>query len=217
MKMVCSQPLGAVIGSQGPRLGAIAAGRADITVLEALLGRRSVSPRRLLPPGPDAAEIRTIVSVATAAPDHGLLRPARFIHISDPKRAALSDVFEAALLERDPEACPEARAHARSKARNGAVLVALVARITWDHPVVPASEQWVSVGAGLQNVLLAAEALGYRAMIVSGPVTRSRALAGAFDLGADESMVGFIAIGTPSKMPSRRRSTGYNQDILTTW
>jgi hypothetical protein len=41
----------------------------------------------------------------------------------------------------------------------GPCLIAILASLTPDHPVVPVEEQWISVGAGLQNLLLAALSL----------------------------------------------------------
>lgn len=185
-------------------------------VIEAIHARRSVSPRWLVAPGPGAGEIEQMADAAAAAPDHGLLGPARLIRIRDASREALGGVFEAALLEHQPEADAEARDHARGKARNGATLLVLIARVVHDHPFVPEVEQWISVGAALQNVLLSAEALGYRAKIVSGPVVRSRALSSAFTLRDDEHAVGFIAVGTPEK-PPKARVPGRGADILTDW
>lgn len=185
-------------------------------VIDAIRNRRSLSPRHLMAPGPDAGEIRQIVDAAAAAPDHGLLRPTRFVHVCESSRGLLSDVFEAALLERRPDAGARCRVRAREKARNGAVLLALVARITPGHSEVPESEQWIAVGAALQNALLAAEDLGYRAKIVSGAVARSRTLNRAFNLGENENMVGFVAIGTPGRAAAERR-TERSQGLLTTW
>lgn len=185
-------------------------------VIEAIHARRSVSPRWLVPPGPGAGEIEQMADAAAAAPDHGLLGPARLIRIRDASREALGGVFEAALLERQPEADAEARAHARGKAHNGATLLVLIARVVHDHPYVPEVEQWISVGAALQNVLLSAESLGYRAKIVSGPVVRSRALSSAFRLRDDEHAVGFIAVGTPERLP-KTRAPRRGADILTKW
>lgn len=185
-------------------------------VIRAIRERRSVSPRRLMHPGPSAEEVRWIADALAAAPDHGLLRPARLIHIRESRREALAGVFEAALLERDPEVCIAARERARDKARNGAVLVALVARITPGHPDVPETEQWVAVGAALQNALLTMEALGYRGMIVSGPAMRARCMHEALGLSDAEHMVGFIAMGTAAKAPKERQSKD-SADVLTDW
>jgi nitroreductase len=69
------------------------------------------------------------------------------------------------------------------------------------HPVAPVNEQWASAEAAVQNMLLAAESLGFGAMIVSGRKVATAALRNAFSLPADEHLMGFIAVGTPSSEP----------------
>ena len=47
--------------------------------LELLKTRRSIKPAELTGPGPSAAEIETLLTVASRVPDHGKLVPWRFI------------------------------------------------------------------------------------------------------------------------------------------
>ena len=47
--------------------------------LELLKTRRSIKPIELAGPGPSAAEIETLLTVASRVPDHGKLVPWRFI------------------------------------------------------------------------------------------------------------------------------------------
>ena len=53
--------------------------KVDKPVLDFLLTRRSAPIAELAEPGPSAAEIETILQVATRVPDHGQLTPWRFI------------------------------------------------------------------------------------------------------------------------------------------
>lgn len=168
-------------------------------VVEVMLRRRSIAPRRLVDPGPDDPTLGRMVAAALAAPDHGRLRPWRFLRIPQARRADLADAFRRAALEADPAATPEILEREAEKASHGPCLVALVARIVPDHPVAPETEQWISVGAALQNLLLAAEAAGFGAMIVSGRKVASEAVRTALGLSTSERLAGFIAIGTPSQ------------------
>jgi nitroreductase len=167
-------------------------------VIDAILKRRSVAPRRLTAPGPQEAEVKLIVQAALAAPDHGRLRPWRFVLVRPQDREALAEAFAAAARELDPNAAAEMVDREAEKARHGPVLVAVIVQIAGDHPVAPEAEQWASAGAAVQNMLLAAEDLGFRAMIVSGRKVATTALRKAFDLANDEHLMGFVAIGTPS-------------------
>ena len=47
--------------------------------LELLKTRRSIKPIELVGPAPSAAEIETLLTVASRVPDHGKLTPWRFI------------------------------------------------------------------------------------------------------------------------------------------
>ena len=57
--------------------------------------RRSGRPRDLVAPGPDAEQLRQILTIAGRTPDHGKLKPWRFVHV--PRGAR--DAFAALLPE----------------------------------------------------------------------------------------------------------------------
>ena len=59
---------------------------------ELIHSRHTVLPKRLLSPGPAPAQLQRILGAASAAPDHGLLTPWRFVIVPDlgrPSRAVL--------------------------------------------------------------------------------------------------------------------------------
>jgi nitroreductase len=53
-------------------------------VVEAVLARRSIS--HLVDPGPSPAELNRMLRAAVAAPDHGRLRPWRFVVLEGERR-----------------------------------------------------------------------------------------------------------------------------------
>ena len=69
--------------------------------LEDYLSRRSVSPKRLRAPGPDADELEAIVQAALRAPDHGGLLPWRLVEFRPETRELLARCFEEEKLRRD--------------------------------------------------------------------------------------------------------------------
>ena len=89
---------------------------------------------------------------------------------------------------------------ARERALAGPCLVAVTARIDAGN-AIPPHEQWIAVGAALQNFMLAASSMDYVAKVVSGKRVSSDALRGFFQLDAGEHLVGFIAIGTSTQPP----------------
>lgn len=171
-------------------------------VLDAICKRRSVAPRKLAAPGPDETCLLRLVEAAIAAPDHGRLRPWRFLAISPDARPKLAEANVAAAREADPDLTQDMAAREIERAGHAPCLLAVIARIDADNASVPVHEQWMSMGAAIQNLLLAAEAEGFAAMIVSGRKVTSRAYRQAFGLEKTEHLAGMIAIGTP--LPGQR-------------
>lgn len=164
---------------------------------EALLhGRRTVLPKRLAVPGPDALQLQRILGAAAAAPDHGERLPWRFVIVPEPARPALAEAFAAALRERDPQAQEEQLAQAREKAFRAPLLLLAVADLGADGNEIPATERLVSAGCAIQNLLLMATALGFGSALTSGKAMDSGPLRGLFGLGEAERALCFVAIGT---------------------
>lgn len=172
---------------------------------ELLPARRQVGLRRLAAPGPDDAALDSILRAAAQAPDHGLLRPWRFVLVPPERRADLGAAFEDALAGCDPGADDAARAAARAKARHAPCL--LVA-ILVDAPgtSIPAAEKLVSLGCAIQNLLLAAQALDFASGLASGGALDAPAMRRLLRLEAHERAVCFIGLGTavPTKPPRQR-------------
>jgi nitroreductase len=180
-----------------------------------ITGRFSVSPKRLVAPGPSAAQLQQMIEAAGCAPDHELLRPWRLVHIAASQREALADVFVRALLERVPAAPTDAQAQSRQKAFRAPELLLAVARLDPPHPGVPEPERYVALGAALMNLLLSAHGLGYAAMLTSGHALRTACFAEAFGLQPGEHAVCFVSIGTPTEV--RRRSRPSAHELMMPW
>lgn len=168
--------------------------------------RQTILPKRLVQPGPDAAEQRALFEAAGAAPDHEQRLPWRFVIVPAERRAALAEAFAQALLDRDSQARPDQLAMAREKAHRAPLLVLAVARLDDADADVPAAERLVSLGCALQNILLSAHAMGFGAALTSGQAMRSTALAQLFGLAGNELPVCFVSVGTVSaRKPMRVR------------
>ncbi|HET9664499.1 MAG TPA: nitroreductase [Burkholderiales bacterium] len=161
--------------------------------MELLLSRDSAV--RLEPPGPDAAALDNIFRAALRAPDHGRLRPWRFVVIPEERRQRFGDVLAASLQQRDPDVAPETLARERQKALRAPVIVVVAARLKRSEKI-PELEQIVSAGAAAQNVMLAVHALGYGAMWRTGAPAYDPAVKQALGLEAADTIIGFIYIGT---------------------
>ncbi|WP_179358960.1 nitroreductase family protein, partial [Pseudomonas aeruginosa] len=111
--------------------------------LDALLTR--VSHARLSDPAPSPEQLDRLFRVALRAPDHGQLRPWRFILVEGEGRRALGDLYARALASRQPDAAEEALAKARNMPLRAPLLVVAVACLQ-DHPKVPYGEQLLAAG-----------------------------------------------------------------------
>lgn len=165
-------------------------------------------------PGPDNDQFSLIIKAAAAAPDHGRIRPWRFVAIGN--RDALAAIFLDAARELDPDISEDLLQREAERAHNAPCLLAVIARIERDHAIAPPNEQWVSVGAALQNILLAAEDLGFHAMIVSGQKVGTDVVRRGFALSEGEELVGFVAIGSAT-VPAKDRQDSPDAGVLTVW
>ena len=163
-------------------------------VIAALLDRRSTAA--LVEPGPSPAQIDTILRAATTAPDHGRIRPWRFVVVSGEARTAFADALEDGGLTRDPELSDGRREKLRAKAFVAPTLVAVVAA---PRPAkVERWEQVVSAGCTGYAMVLAAHALGLGAIWKSVPFRTGPALRELFGMGDDDELLGWVLLGTPA-------------------
>lgn len=187
---------------QPPALATDLAGAA----LQLITARQNTSPRRLIEPGPNEAQLQALWEAAAAAPDHGQLTPWRFICVPEHRRADLGNALAQALVERDPGATPEQIEAAREKANRAPLLLLAVADLRPAEPNIAAAERLISLGCAIQNLLLTAQAMGYGSGLTSGQAMGSQALRRLFSLDQGEEAVCFINIGTISRAkPPRTR------------
>ena len=169
-------------------------------VLDAALtlihSRQHISPKRLGDPGPDREQVEKILSAAGAAPDHGRLTPWRLVIIRPERRHLLAEAFAEALAERDIEATEEQKHEAREKAHRGPFLVMVIARLDPDLGPAHPQERLISAGCAIQNMLLAAHAMGFGAGLSSGRALYSQRMRLLFGLAADEQPLCFMTVGT---------------------
>lgn len=197
-------------GAPDTLAGADTAGDASwAELVDALIAsRRSFAPRRIGAPGPDAGQLARLFAAAAAAPDHGQLLPWRFVIVPADNRERLSDVFAQSLLERDPAASPQDVQLARAKAHNCPLLMLAIARFGEPDAEVSNLERMVSLGAAIQNLLLAAHGMGLAGGLAGGRALRSHHLRKLFGLAPNEHPVCFVLVGTPlGREPSRPRPT----------
>lgn len=173
------------------------------SALTALLDRASVPPRLLRAPAPDARSLELAVAAALRAPDHGGLRPWRFLVVEGPARQALGDILATAFAIRNPDAPADRVEQERAKPQRAPMVVVAAAAIRDDRPGVPPWEQDASAAAGIMNLLNALDAMGYGACWLSSPTLKDPAVKFALGFAETDSLLGWIHVGTPA--PERPR------------
>lgn len=172
--------------------------------LDLITTRKNISPRRLDAPGPSSGQINDMFTAAAAAPDHGEIRPWRFVLVPPDKRHLLADVFAKALIDRDANATDEQVASAREKAFRAPFLALAIARLGPAEPDIDPLERMVSMGAAIQNFLLCAHSMGFGSGLTSGQAMRSEPLRQLFQVSDGEQAVCCINVGTVVKHKSSR-------------
>ena len=176
---------------------------ADTT--QALISRVSVPPRLLGDPAPSGADLDDIMAAAMSAPDHGALKPWRFIKIQGDARAKLGDIFVDALKNRDPEADEAAIEKERNRPMRSPMIIVAVAKIDDTVANVPPVEQSVATGIAAYNMILAAQDKGYGGILLTGKNAQDLNVKAALGLDPTDEIVSFVYLGTPIKQVSDKR------------
>lgn len=163
--------------------------------MELLEGIESrTSALKLSEPGPSREHIERIIHAGARAPDHGRLRPWRFVVLEGDARARLGDAMAELLKKKLPEAQQAQLDAERGKPMRAPVIIVVAAKIAKSR--IPEIEQIVAVAAAAQNMFLAANALGYGVMWKTGDAAYSADTKGLFGLEPADHIVGLLYLGT---------------------
>ena len=157
-----------------------------------VLHQRAASPR-LIEPAPSSDELALIYQAALRAPDHGMLRPWRFLVVDGDARSELGVLFVDSLVPED-----EAKRNKLLNAPLRAPLIVVAVTEFKENPKVPPVEQIASTAAAVQNMSLAAHALGYASIWRTGPPAFSTKVKEGLGLKAEDEITAFLYIGTPT-------------------
>ncbi|HVW81138.1 MAG TPA: nitroreductase [Mycobacteriales bacterium] len=164
--------------------------------LEVILSRRSIAS--LTEPAPEGAELDGILAAATTVPDHGSLKPWRFVVVRGAGRVAFGEALAAAAAHHVADLPEAAQEKLRKKAFLAPLLVAVIAS-PQPSPKVPEWEQVASASCCGYAIALAAHALGFGAVWKSANYLSGPSLTDVFGLADTERLLGWVAIGTPVK------------------
>jgi nitroreductase len=186
--------------------------------LDLLFARRSIG--RLTDPAPSGAVLETILRAAAAAPDHGELRPWRFIVLEGEGKEAFGGVLAAAYLRRAAAAGAEpipAKVEKERTKLNRAPLVVVVCAVHIHDDLIPWQDQLGAGYAAAQNALLAATALGYGSMWRTGDAAFDPGVKRALGLTEHDAIIGFLYLGTPHEGGWKEPNEPSLDGLVETW
>lgn len=180
--------------------------------LDCLLSRQSIGALRA--PAPSDADLDLILEAGLRAPDHGRLRPWRFVVFAGERKQAYGELVFAAAERRGGPGALMLAERSRDWVRRMPMLVAVGAAVRLGN--IPEIEQLLSAGAAAMNMLNAVHLLGYGGIWVTGANSYDSTVARALGLEPPSRLVGFLALGTPvAELPVPPRPT--RADHVAVW
>ena len=160
-------------------------------------------------------EIETVLRAAVLAPNHRMTQPWRFYVLGPESRRGYGAALGARKARKveDPEAARLVleKVTAEHEALPAVIAVAIVQD---DNPEVR-EEDYAAAMMAVQNLSLAATALGLGTHIKTGAIMDDPAARDAAGVGTDERIVALVNLGEPEELPAPKP----RQDAaeLTTW
>ncbi len=167
--------------------------------IEAIHTRQSIGQVK---PDPVPRElIEKILSAAVQAPNHYKVRPWRFVVLTGEGRVKLGEAMAQSTKTAKPEATEEDLQKDRQKPLRAPVIIA----VGVDEPGLTKAKEIENIcatAAAVQNMLLAAHALGLAAMWRTGPSATDPAIKQFLGWEADQYLIGFVYFGYPLHEPT---------------
>lgn len=180
-----------------------------------LLTRRSVGMAFLQEPGPDAAQLETLLTIATRVPDHGKITPWRLVVYQGEARRAVGERLAQIAAKRNPDLDAAGLDIERGRFLPAPLTVGVISS-PQNHPKVPEIEQLLSAGNVAFNLVHGAYALGFAASWVTRWYAFDAEAAAMLGAREGEQFVGFVHIGTPTAAIEDRPRPALG-DIVTEW
>lgn len=182
-------------------------------LLDAITSRRSIKEFTDRPVSRE--EIETLIRAAVQAPNHRMTEPWRFYVLGPEARRAYGAAL-GARKARKVEDSDAAEAVARKVAETHAALPAMlaVAMILDDSPEIR-EEDYAATFMAVQNLSLAAHALGLGVHVKSGAVMDDPRARAAVGVPEGERIVATLHVGEPASVPDPKPRQ--SAEALTIW
>ncbi len=182
------------------------------STIDLLLTRRSVSAKNMVGPPPTPDELETILRCGIRVPDHKKLAPWRIQVVQGDSRLAVGQIFAEAFQKNNPSAPAEQLQFEANRATRAPLFLIVSTHIRNDK--IPRLEQVLSGGAVCQNLIIAANALGYATQWITEWVAFDAGVKSALGIADEDDILGFICIGNAEEAPTERERPAFD-DVIT--
>jgi nitroreductase len=164
----------------------------DMDTFEAIFTRQSIGD---IKPDPVARElIEKLLAAAVQAPNHYKVRPWRFVVLTGAGRERLGEVFARSFAAKFPQAPATALDKERARPLRAPVLIA-VGVDKPGEPKILEMENICAAAAAVENLLLAAQALGLAAKWRTGEDVRNPLVKQFLGFAPDQELIALIYLG----------------------
>lgn len=175
--------------------------------LESLLNRRSYCRKKLTYPAPNDQELRSLFDLVMTTPDHGNLKPWRFLVVKEENmpKLALATLEMYRQQSPDGKVTEKARRSAKEIADSPMMIIA-ISNVRPEHHV-SLWDQQLCGGAAVQNIMNGLHLMGYGAFWYT--FLAGKALKPILGMKPEDQVLGAIAVGTPIerfKRPLKRKA-----------
>lgn len=180
--------------------------------IDAIFARQSINELR---PDPLPRElVENLLAAAVQAPNHYRVRPWRFVVLQGAARERLGDLLAEILREKTPNLPPAALEKERAKALRAPLLIA-VGVDSADQPPAIEIENICAAAAAVQNLLIAAQAMGLAAKWRTGEAAYHPRVKEFLGLQPTQHLIAFLYIGYAAVLlPAMQRPSFEDR---TTW
>jgi nitroreductase len=166
----------------------------DLDVFDAIYTRQSVG--KLLPDTVPISLVTQMLEAAVQAPNHYKVRPWRFVVVSGQARDGLGEVMAQSLQKRLPDVPLSALDAERAKPLRAPLIIAVAVDLP-SEPRVNQVENICAAASAVQNLLLAAHALGLGAKWRSGSPAFDPDVKAYLGFAPDQHLIALVYIGYP--------------------
>lgn len=169
--------------------------------IDALMSRRSYARCNLVKPAPDQSQIETLLQAAMSVPDHGNLKPWRFIVVTGQGIQDLATLvkqkYAPTMSEQDLDSFVE-------EISITPMMLFVCTDLTLNHRVT-VLDQHLAGAAACEHILLAAHALGFAGIWHTSEADDD--LRHLLNLKEEDEILGVLSIGTPKKASKAKRKS----------